>query len=535
MLEILYTTFQIIFWFIFILVPLVAVHEFGHLIFSRLFGVKIPEFGIGLPLTNHKLTKKYKGINWSLYPWLLGGFVRIYGDHDVLDDFYELAKIDPIKAKSEYSDARLYEILNQNTLEDLLKDNFIDFDENWNWFSKIKYFEKEAQETDLKHLLAPLKNTKPDFLSNFSQNNITNYSNLKELKEKLDPEEFKNLTTTILNEYNRLKNLAKTLIDWEYDSKIVNKNSKALKEAFFAKNIFAQFFIIAGGVVFNILLAVILFMVSLGVIGTIPEVINLNREVIFADQINEYSKNYNVKVLSKGLSVTPIEGSPLIGAGIKERDEIFVIAGRNIEEEKFRNLDDLTYFLNQYEDKNIEIKYYRPSTNEEKTTNVTLKKDSERNRVLLKSYVGYKVQRFSKGFFNILPDAIIETNNIIGATFKGLGELIQALLPQTQDRSALSTVTGPIGIGYISGTIFNIAGLPGIIYLIALISIALAVFNMLPIPALDGGRLVILILGKLSKKRFKKFESWAISITFVLLMILGLMIAGLDIQRIINR
>ena len=76
----------ILFWFIVILTPLVIVHELGHLLISRLFRVKIPEFGIGLPLTKHRIKFTWRKITWSIYPWLLGGFVRIFGDNDAIDE-----------------------------------------------------------------------------------------------------------------------------------------------------------------------------------------------------------------------------------------------------------------------------------------------------------------------------------------------------------------------------------------------------------------------------------------------------------------
>jgi len=54
---------EISFWFIVLLIPLVAIHEFGHLLFARLFKVKVLEYGIGLP--PRAFYKKWKGIVWS--------------------------------------------------------------------------------------------------------------------------------------------------------------------------------------------------------------------------------------------------------------------------------------------------------------------------------------------------------------------------------------------------------------------------------------------------------------------------------------
>ena len=40
---------NVLFWFVVILIPLVVIHEFGHLIMARLNKVKVIEFGVGIP------------------------------------------------------------------------------------------------------------------------------------------------------------------------------------------------------------------------------------------------------------------------------------------------------------------------------------------------------------------------------------------------------------------------------------------------------------------------------------------------------
>ena len=85
-----FETLVLVFWFIIILVPLIVIHVFGHYIMSRLSGVKIPEFAVGFPLTKRLFYKKIKGTVWSFYPVLIGGFVRIWGDSDAIDEAFEL-------------------------------------------------------------------------------------------------------------------------------------------------------------------------------------------------------------------------------------------------------------------------------------------------------------------------------------------------------------------------------------------------------------------------------------------------------------
>jgi regulator of sigma E protease len=77
-----------------------------------------------------------------------------------------------------------------------------------------------------------------------------------------------------------------------------------------------------------------------------------------------------------------------------------------------------------------------------------------------------------------------------------------------------------------------------VLVIIALISVNLWVFNLLPIPALDGGRIVTTTIYSLTVQfferwshQFMRFEKYFHAIGFILLMILTLYVAWLDISR----
>ncbi|RUM65251.1 MAG: RIP metalloprotease RseP [Sulfurospirillum sp.] len=63
---------------------LIIFHEWGHFLAARYFGVKVEEFGLGMPIifTKPMFTKKWGATNYSFYPMLLGGFVRMKGQDD---------------------------------------------------------------------------------------------------------------------------------------------------------------------------------------------------------------------------------------------------------------------------------------------------------------------------------------------------------------------------------------------------------------------------------------------------------------------
>jgi regulator of sigma E protease len=69
---------------IIVLSVLIIFHEFGHFIAARYFGVRVEEFGLGMPIliTKPLAKKKIGDTTYSFYPMLLGGFVKMKGQDD---------------------------------------------------------------------------------------------------------------------------------------------------------------------------------------------------------------------------------------------------------------------------------------------------------------------------------------------------------------------------------------------------------------------------------------------------------------------
>src|SRR4030042_6402817 len=65
-------------------VILVILHEFGHFILAKIFGVKVEEFGLGYP--PRLLGKKFGETIYSINLLPLGGFVKIYGQEERIDN-----------------------------------------------------------------------------------------------------------------------------------------------------------------------------------------------------------------------------------------------------------------------------------------------------------------------------------------------------------------------------------------------------------------------------------------------------------------
>ncbi len=133
--------------------------------------------------------------------------------------------------------------------------------------------------------------------------------------------------------------------------------------------------------------------------------------------------------------------------------------------------------------------------------------------------------------------SVYSTYNFVRNVIMGLGDLISG-------DAGINDLTGPVGI---VGVINDVAessentelAVKNIAFLCAFIAVNLAVVNMLPIPALDGGRILFLVVSwvvlKISGKRLDpKYEGWINMVAMILLLALMALVMVNDIARIFN-
>ena len=140
------------------------------------------------------------------------------------------------------------------------------------------------------------------------------------------------------------------------------------------------------------------------------------------------------------------------------------------------------------------------------------------------------------------------TAQLTGETFRGVGimlwDLVSGAVSQLSldanvresGKEAISavgdSVSGPVGIVGVLFPAFTAAGPNNLAFLAALISVSLACMNVLPIPALDGGRWLLIAIYKLRKKKLtKEKEEKIVSRAFLVLLILIFIVTILDITR----
>ena len=140
------------------------------------------------------------------------------------------------------------------------------------------------------------------------------------------------------------------------------------------------------------------------------------------------------------------------------------------------------------------------------------------------------------------------TLQLTGETFKGLGDMLWNLVRgagslfsfdanvRQEGQEAISAVgdsiSGPVGIIGVLFPAFTSAGPANLAFLAALISVSLACMNILPIPALDGGRWLLIAIYKIRRKKLtREAEERIVARAFIVLLVIMFIVTILDITR----
>jgi len=134
-------------------------------------------------------------------------------------------------------------------------------------------------------------------------------------------------------------------------------------------------------------------------------------------------------------------------------------------------------------------------------------------------------EAFRVGPLTAIRRTIDQQNEWVVQTMMALWSLVTGKIPMRD------TVTGPIGILYLTSEAVKL-GIAPLLYLASLFSLSLALFNLFPIPILDGGHLFFLVLEKLRGTPVSvTVQERASQVSFVLLMTLVLIICVNDVNR----
>lgn len=211
--------------------------------------------------------------------------------------------------------------------------------------------------------------------------------------------------------------------------------------------------------------------------------------------------------------VNVAEGSPANVAGLVSGDAITSIDGVQT--------DNYEQISNELADKlEAEVTYQHGET--EKTSTIVKKQvDCET------SVIGISPQT-ELDKFNLF-DSIKGAANSFMAIVGSIGDSLQLLINGT---AGVSDLMGPVGIATASKSVIT-QGLNTMLMTIAFLSINIGVVNILPFPALDGGRIVLAVIELITKRKVpEKIELYLNFAGFILLMLLFVVVTFADVGRI---
>lgn len=224
-----------------------------------------------------------------------------------------------------------------------------------------------------------------------------------------------------------------------------------------AKPAWMRLVVLFAGSAMNLLLPVILFAIAF----TVPQEINTG-----------------------GVTInTVVPNAPAEQAGLEPEDVILTVAGRDIE-----NIDDLSRAIQVNRGENIEFKVLRPSTGETITTDVKARWEIPDNQgptgISIRQYPFTRTR--SEPPWESVPHALGYTLDTLQLAEKQIEGWIRGA-----DSPEFS---GPVGIADATGEVVEEAGWIRLFEFAALLSINLAILNVLPLPMLDGGRIAFIFV-----------------------------------------
>lgn len=300
----------------------------------------------------------------------------------------------------------------------------------------------------------------------------------------------------------------------EEEIKNLSENDK--KKLFGSKPWWQRIIVLSGGVAFNILGAVLLFACAFMYGSSIP---------VDKDDLA------NVPVENRDLVLAYIDDkSPLVGTGIVVGDKITGISAND----EFLQGNDLTSysaaeFIQKHNNSTILINFKNSEGEDTQVKAVPKAGIIEGKKVLGARFADLAYKKYS--LFESLGEAVKTTYYQIKGIFVSLYTLLRnSIWGEAKVEESLS---GPVGLAMMTSKVSE-RGVDQILIFAAMLSLSLAVFNILPIPALDGGRIVFVLLEAIRRKKVKaSTEQIFHGFGFLLLLCLMVFVTYFDIVRAI--
>lgn len=277
-------------------------------------------------------------------------------------------------------------------------------------------------------------------------------------------------------------------------------------DSFGSKSYSRKLLILFAGIGMNCVLAAFLFSIVYMVgFHTTPE------------SIDSYAKVHSSELVIAQV----IQDGPAQRAGLQAEDVVTTVNGKNITTtDAFQEIVESTQ-----PSQTVTIEVMR----DEQTQQFTVPVETIRNENKEFPGVGVGLQEsvvVSYPWYMAIWNGITTTGKMIGLIFMALLGIFTTLFTQG---SVGESVSGPVGIAVLTGQVAQL-GITSLLQFMAVLSINLAIFNLLPIPALDGGRIIFVILEAIRRKPVdQRIEAIVHNVGFIVLLLLVVLVTLKDL------
>jgi regulator of sigma E protease len=302
--------------------------------------------------------------------------------------------------------------------------------------------------------------------------------------------------------------------------------------------------IMAAGVVMNLIVAYVLFVI-LALVG-MPQLIDgqfmVKHDAVYLQHAQKYVAADSIE-----------HGSPADRAGL-QRDDVILAFGDPSHPIPFTTVDELPKLTKQFAGKQALIRYRHGDQGKVHERLVTLRSSVE---VAVAKASGKQIGYLGVGAYQgqhgadvvrstwsapivavgVIKQFTLLTLQGLGKAIVGLGSIIaggvsgNTVARQAGQTAASSQVSGPVGIFFVF-KYGSALGFRYVLLIVAILSLTLAIMNILPVPALDGGRLWLMLITRAIRKPLSPRKEELINAAgFAFLMCLILLVTIVDVRR----
>jgi len=285
------------------------------------------------------------------------------------------------------------------------------------------------------------------------------------------------------------------------------KEGKKDPKSFSSKPIWQRAVVLSFGVLMNFILAIIIL--SIGFSIGLPQILDPD---LVKSNVNIQNKKIVIAYIAKG--------SPADELGLGIGDQVIAI-----DNSKFTSVDNFIQTVRAKAGSKISLEIRRGD--EFLAKKIIPRKYPPEDEGPMGVELA-EVGTVSYPWYRAVVEGTRATWYTIEAIFMGLYNLVKTLVGPT--KVALQ-IAGPVGIAALTGRVVK-EGWIYVLQFIALLSINLGIINILPFPALDGGRLVFLGVEKIRGRKVNpRIENWTNQIGMTLLIVLMIFITFRDVMR----